>query len=71
MALITRYLIIDALDNVLAVKYNRDAAWKACQEWRESGRDCGVWCETSILSNPEYSQEVCILKLSDPLPKEE
>lgn len=70
MALISRYLVIDVLDNILAVRYNREAAFKACAEFRKADKTCGVWCETSILARPEHTQEVRILGFNDPIPGE-
>lgn len=70
MALITRYKVITPTDDILTVKYNREAAFKACSEYRKAGKTCGVWSEISILSAPQHTQEVCILRFTDPIPGE-
>lgn len=70
MALITRYLVITPTDEILTVKYNREAAFKSAAEYRKTGKTCGVWSEISILSAPQHTQEVCIIKFDDPIPGE-
>ena len=67
MSLITRYLIIDTLDNVHAVKYTREEGIKSLLEWRLTGGTYALVLETAILASPQYTQERVIIGFADPI----
>jgi hypothetical protein len=67
MALVTRYLVIDVLDNVYTVKYDRELGIQALKECRASGGVYALMVETAVLAKPEFTQERIIIGFNDPI----